>query len=234
MDTVATQLKLALLAISLLLLPFLQATDFKYCVVSGKPATFSISASTGQAISGGKAVIDVSYFGFHIHQETHPLCEETSCPIAVGNFVLSHNQVLPGFTPPILASAVPSPWPVVRVARNGLLNPPFMASPKAKPSQPRDREEKGRDSPPCSTLVTAKVGSNAGLRSKQATIDVTAVVADARRPGDQGSEASGGRRPKGSYKLKMTLTGEGILQLTCILFDFKIGFGASGFLISDA
>ncbi|MBA0704175.1 hypothetical protein Golax_016447 [Gossypium laxum] len=120
MDTVATQLKLALLAISLLLLPFLQATGFKYCdnggnyvvkvngidispnpVVSGKPATFSISASTGQAISGGKAVIDVSYFGFHIHQETHPLCEETSCPIAVGNFVLSHNQVLPGFTPPV-------------------------------------------------------------------------------------------------------------------------------------
>ncbi|MBA0604917.1 hypothetical protein Godav_017543 [Gossypium davidsonii] len=157
MDTVATQLKLALLAISLLFLPFLHATDFKYCdnggnyvvkingidispnpVVSGKPATFSISASTGQAISGGKAVIDVSYFGFHIHQETHPLCEETSCPIAVGNFVLSHNQVLPGFTPP------------------------------------------------------------------------------------------------GSYTLKMTLTGDGIPQLTCISFDFKIGFGASGFSISDA
>lgn len=70
-------------------------------VVSGKPASFSISASTGQAISGGKAAIDVSYFGIHIHQETHPLCEETSCPIAVGNFVLSHNQVLPGFAPPV-------------------------------------------------------------------------------------------------------------------------------------
>ncbi|KAA3458647.1 phosphatidylglycerol/phosphatidylinositol transfer protein-like [Gossypium australe] len=171
MDTVATQLKLALLAISFLFLPFLQATDFKYCgpfssfcyivvgnadnggnyvvkvngidispnpVVSGKPATFSISASTGQAISGGKAVIDVSYFGFHIHQETHPLCEETSCPIAAGNFVLSHNQVLPGFTPP------------------------------------------------------------------------------------------------GSYTLKMTLTGDGIPQLTCISFNFKIGFGASVFSISDA
>ncbi|KAK8345186.1 hypothetical protein V6Z11_A07G131100 [Gossypium hirsutum] len=120
MDTVATQLKLALLAISLLFLPFLQATNFKYCdnggnyvvkvsgidispnlVVNGKPATFFISTSTGQAISRGKAVIDVSYFGFHIYQETHPLCEETSCPIAVGNFVLSHNQVLPRLTPSV-------------------------------------------------------------------------------------------------------------------------------------
>ncbi|MBA0548553.1 hypothetical protein Golob_019645 [Gossypium lobatum] len=129
MDTVATQLKLALLAISLLFLPFLQATDFKYCdnggnyvvkvngiyispnpVVSGKPATFSISASTGQAISRGKALATL----------------------------YSHNQVLPGFTPP------------------------------------------------------------------------------------------------GSYTLKMTLTGDGIPQLTCISFDFKIGFGASGFSISDA
>ncbi|TYJ26515.1 hypothetical protein E1A91_A07G125300v1 [Gossypium mustelinum] len=157
MDTVATQLKLALLAISLLFLPFLQATNFKYCdnggnyvvkvngidispnlVVNGKPATFFISTSTGQAISRGKAVIDVSYFGFHIYQETHPLCEETSCPIAVGNFVLSHNQVLPRLT------------------------------------------------------------------------------------------------PSGSYTLKMTLTGDGIPQLTCISFNFKIGFSVSGFSISDA
>ncbi|XWS73806.1 hypothetical protein CRYUN_Cryun02cG0160800 [Craigia yunnanensis] len=160
MDTVAAQFKLILLpllSISLLFLPFLQATDFKYCdnegnyvvkvdgvdispnpVVRGKPATFTISASTGQAISGGKAVIDVSYFGIHIHQETHQLCEETPCPIAVGNFVLSHNQVLPGFTPP------------------------------------------------------------------------------------------------GSYTLKMTLSGEGIPQLTCITFNFKIGFGASGSSVSDS
>ncbi|XP_021279344.1 putative phosphatidylglycerol/phosphatidylinositol transfer protein DDB_G0282179 [Herrania umbratica] len=122
MDTVAARFKLILLpllAIALLFLPFLQATDFSYCgdetgfvvkvegvdispdpVVKGKPATFTISASTGQAISGGQAVIDVSYFGIHIHQETHQLCEETSCPVPVGQFVLSHNQVLPGFTPP--------------------------------------------------------------------------------------------------------------------------------------
>ncbi|KAK8491830.1 hypothetical protein V6N13_082468 [Hibiscus sabdariffa] len=156
METVALQFKLPLLAVSLLFLPFLMATDFKYCdkegnyvvkvsgidispnpVVRGKPATFTISASTGQAISGGEAIIDVSYFGVHIHRETHPLCEETSCPVAVGNFVLSHNQVLPGFTPP------------------------------------------------------------------------------------------------GSYTLKMTLLGDGASQLTCISFDFKIGFGTSGSSVSD-
>ncbi|XVF47031.1 hypothetical protein PTKIN_Ptkin03bG0076400 [Pterospermum kingtungense] len=160
MDTVASQFKLLLLpllAISLFFLPFLQATDFSYCdnegnyvvkvdgvdispnpVVRGQPATFKISASTGQAISGGKAVIDVFFFGLRIHQETHQLCEETSCPISVGNFVLAHKQVLPGFTPP------------------------------------------------------------------------------------------------GSYKLKLTLSGEGTPELTCITFNFKIGFGASGSLISDS
>ncbi|KAJ0020018.1 hypothetical protein Pint_31668 [Pistacia integerrima] len=53
-----------------------------------------------QAIPGGKVVIDVSYFGVHVHQETHDLCEELSCPVAEGDFVLSHTQTLPGFTPP--------------------------------------------------------------------------------------------------------------------------------------
>ncbi|TYG64724.1 hypothetical protein ES288_D06G131000v1 [Gossypium darwinii] len=91
-----------------------------------------------QAITGGKAVIEVYFFGFHIHQETHDLCEETSCPITVGNFVLSHNQVLPGFTPP------------------------------------------------------------------------------------------------GFYKLKMTLSGAGIKQFSCISFDFKISFGASESSVSDS
>ncbi|XP_059646570.1 uncharacterized protein LOC132293212 [Cornus florida] len=71
-----------------------------YPVARGKPATFSISASTGGAISGGKLVIDVSYFGLHIHSETHELCTETSCPVSAGDFVISHSQLLPGFTPP--------------------------------------------------------------------------------------------------------------------------------------
>lgn len=52
-------------------------------------------------ISGGKMVIEVSYFGWHIHSETHDLCGETSCPISTGDFVVSHSQDLPGFTPPV-------------------------------------------------------------------------------------------------------------------------------------
>lgn len=56
---------------------------------------------SGEAISGGKLVIDVSYFGWHIHSETHDLCGETSCPVSIGHFVVSHSQVLPGFTPPV-------------------------------------------------------------------------------------------------------------------------------------
>ncbi|KAM3687832.1 hypothetical protein ACJW30_10G105400 [Castanea mollissima] len=81
-------------------------------VVSGKPATFNISATIDnflifyfilficKPISSGKVVIDVSYFGVHVHTEYHDLSEEISCPIAAGKFVLSHSQTLPGFTPP--------------------------------------------------------------------------------------------------------------------------------------
>ncbi|KAK6926502.1 MD-2-related lipid-recognition domain [Dillenia turbinata] len=102
-----------------LIVPLIQAKEAKYCdrkanyavkitgidiipdpVVSGKPATFKISASTAEALAGGTVVLDVSYFGVHVHSETHDLCEETSCPISTGDFVLSHTQTLPGFTPP--------------------------------------------------------------------------------------------------------------------------------------
>lgn len=112
-------LKLAALALCLLPLPSAHATDVSYCdkkteysvkvsgveispypVVRGQAATFSISATTGEAITGGKMVIEVSYFGWHIHSENHDLCEETSCPVSEGDFVISHSQVLPGFTPP--------------------------------------------------------------------------------------------------------------------------------------
>ncbi|KAK7392713.1 hypothetical protein VNO78_21159 [Psophocarpus tetragonolobus] len=102
-----------------LLFAFTNAIDFRYCdkkgdsdievkgveispypVVRGAPATFSIAATTGKALSGGKLVIDVSFFGWHIYSETHDLCEETTCPVSVGDFVIAHSQVLPGFTPP--------------------------------------------------------------------------------------------------------------------------------------
>ncbi|KAL8129454.1 hypothetical protein V2J09_018609 [Rumex salicifolius] len=69
-------------------------------VARGQPATFSISASTEKAISGGKLAIDVAYFGWHVHSETHDLCTETFCPVSTGDFVIAHSQVLPGFTPP--------------------------------------------------------------------------------------------------------------------------------------
>ncbi|KAH0468798.1 hypothetical protein IEQ34_002030 [Dendrobium chrysotoxum] len=71
-----------------------------YPVARGKEATFSISASTDKGISNGKLVVDVKYFFFHVYQETHDLCKETSCPVSSGDFVLSHQQTLPGYTPP--------------------------------------------------------------------------------------------------------------------------------------
>ncbi|GLT65787.1 hypothetical protein SLA2020_381980 [Shorea laevis] len=102
-----------------LLLSSTQATDVQYCdktadysvkvkgveispypVARGKPATFSISATADGAITGGKLTIDVAYFGWHVHSETHDLCAETSCPVTTGDFVVAHSQVLPGFTPP--------------------------------------------------------------------------------------------------------------------------------------
>ncbi|XP_006575278.2 uncharacterized protein [Glycine max] len=70
-------------------------------IARGQPATFSIAATTGKALSGGKLAIDVSYFGWHIHSETHDLCGETTCPVSVGDFVIAHSQVLPGFTLPV-------------------------------------------------------------------------------------------------------------------------------------
>uniref|UniRef100_A0A7N0UMU1 MD-2-related lipid-recognition domain-containing protein n=1 Tax=Kalanchoe fedtschenkoi TaxID=63787 RepID=A0A7N0UMU1_KALFE len=106
------------LSVQLLVVPAL-STDVQYCdrraeydvkvhgveispypVIKGHPATFSISATSGQPIKGGKLVIDVSYFGVHIHSEVHDLCAETLCPISTGDFLIAHSQVLPGFTPP--------------------------------------------------------------------------------------------------------------------------------------
>ena len=68
-----------------------------FCEVS----LLSFIFHAGKPISSGKVVIDVSYFGVHVHTENHDLSEEISCPIAAGKFVLSHSQTLPGFTPPV-------------------------------------------------------------------------------------------------------------------------------------
>ncbi|KAH7541819.1 uncharacterized protein LOC107403581 [Ziziphus jujuba] len=102
-----------------LLFPSTQATVVKYCdrkadypvkvhgitispdpVVRGEEATFKVSASTSEVISGGKLVVEVAYLGVHIHSEDHDLSEEVSVPVPAGDFVLSHTQTLPGITPP--------------------------------------------------------------------------------------------------------------------------------------
>ncbi|KAK4776146.1 hypothetical protein SAY87_024107 [Trapa incisa] len=112
-------LALCLVMVLLVVVHVAEGTDVSYCnkiteydvkvsgveispnpVARGQPATFSISATTGEPIIGGKLVIDVSYFGWHIHSETHDLCSETSCPVSEGDFTVSHSQVLPGYTPP--------------------------------------------------------------------------------------------------------------------------------------
>ncbi|KAJ8754541.1 hypothetical protein K2173_005702 [Erythroxylum novogranatense] len=119
MAMIRCQLLAPLFLAVLLIAPFIVAVDVKYCdkkeeydvkvngveitpypIARGEPATFSISANTDKSISGGKLQIEVAYFGWHIHTETHNLCDETSCPVTTGDFVVAHSQVLPGFTPP--------------------------------------------------------------------------------------------------------------------------------------
>ncbi|KAF8097201.1 hypothetical protein N665_0293s0049 [Sinapis alba] len=68
-------------------------------IARGEPATFTISANTDRGISGGKLVIEVSFFGWHVHSETHDLCNKTTCPVETGDFLVAHSQVLPGYTP---------------------------------------------------------------------------------------------------------------------------------------
>ncbi|XP_061360328.1 uncharacterized protein LOC133304329 [Gastrolobium bilobum] len=109
-----------LLCLFILFLSFFQAqpTSFRYCddvnyavkvsgveitpdpVVRARPATFKISSATREAISGGKWVITVAYIGVVVHKETHDLCEQVSCPVATGNFVVANTQKLPAFAPP--------------------------------------------------------------------------------------------------------------------------------------
>ncbi|CAJ1979086.1 unnamed protein product [Sphenostylis stenocarpa] len=69
-------------------------------VKSGHPATFKIYASSGKSIYGGEVVIGVSYVGVPVHTESIDLCKEVKCPVANGNFVISHTQTLPAITPP--------------------------------------------------------------------------------------------------------------------------------------
>uniref|UniRef100_A0A0C9RG92 TSA: Wollemia nobilis Ref_Wollemi_Transcript_28510_871 transcribed RNA sequence n=1 Tax=Wollemia nobilis TaxID=56998 RepID=A0A0C9RG92_9CONI len=69
-------------------------------VVSGKPATFTISATSENGITGGKLTIEVFFYGVRVHTESHDLCTKTTCPVEQGAFTLTNSQSLPGFTPP--------------------------------------------------------------------------------------------------------------------------------------
>ncbi|KAH9298882.1 hypothetical protein KI387_030564, partial [Taxus chinensis] len=69
-------------------------------VVSGKPATFEISATSEDAISGGRLSVEVFFYGIHVHTESRDLCSKTTCPVKQGSFILTNSQSLPGFTPP--------------------------------------------------------------------------------------------------------------------------------------
>jgi hypothetical protein len=120
MGAVAFRSTLALLFVfsACLLLPSIHARDIKYCkktnyvvkvedvdispdpLKAGKPSTFSIKASTGQPLTGGKLDLEVLFLGVRVHSEAHEICEKTSCPIPTGKFVISHTQTLPGITPP--------------------------------------------------------------------------------------------------------------------------------------
>nr|VDD20732.1 unnamed protein product [Brassica rapa] len=112
--------RIAILPLLLVFSTIARATDVQYCeenaeyevkvkevnispnpIARGEPATFTISATTGRGITGGKLVIEVTYFGWHIHSETHDLCSETTCPVETGDFLVAHSQVLPGYTPPV-------------------------------------------------------------------------------------------------------------------------------------
>nr|AFK38430.1 unknown [Lotus japonicus] len=98
-----------------------QAQSFKYCdknadyavkvsgveilpdpAVRGVPFTFKIAAYTGEPISSGDLLYEISYAGIEGEPDTflHDLCEEAPCPVPAGHFTLVHTEFLPSFTPP--------------------------------------------------------------------------------------------------------------------------------------
>ncbi|KAG2294886.1 hypothetical protein Bca52824_041555 [Brassica carinata] len=76
---------LAILSCLLFVSTIVRATDVSYCDNNEEYQCF---------------IGDGSFFGWHIHSETHDLCDETKCPVAIGDFLVAHSQVLPGYTPP--------------------------------------------------------------------------------------------------------------------------------------
>jgi len=69
-----------------------------YPLVSGKLATFKISATCNETIPSGKLNILIFFYGLPVHTENHDLCTKTACPVKQGGFVLTNSQSLPGST----------------------------------------------------------------------------------------------------------------------------------------
>lgn len=56
-----------------------------------------------EPIQSGDLIYEISYVGVEGPPATflHDLCEETPCPVAAGNFLLLHTELLPPVTPPV-------------------------------------------------------------------------------------------------------------------------------------
>ncbi|GBG63063.1 hypothetical protein CBR_g36548 [Chara braunii] len=53
-----------------------------------------------RVISGGFVTVNVYFHGILVHSEKDDLCDKTSCPVQIGDFVFRNKQDLPWFTPP--------------------------------------------------------------------------------------------------------------------------------------
>ena len=57
----------------------------------------------GEPTTSGVLLYEVSYAGTHPFDSTyiHDLCEETSCPVPVGNFLVTHKTTVPPMAPSV-------------------------------------------------------------------------------------------------------------------------------------
>eukprot|EP00244_Chara_vulgaris_P005397 TRINITY_DN2131_c0_g1_i1.p1 TRINITY_DN2131_c0_g1~~TRINITY_DN2131_c0_g1_i1.p1 ORF type:complete len:161 (-),score=20.45 TRINITY_DN2131_c0_g1_i1:745-1227(-) len=68
--------------------------------VRGSGFAFDLPASSNREIAGGFVNVYVYFHGILVHSEKDDLCDKTSCPVHVGDFVFRNKQDLPWFTPP--------------------------------------------------------------------------------------------------------------------------------------
>eukprot|EP00244_Chara_vulgaris_P014817 TRINITY_DN953_c0_g1_i1.p1 TRINITY_DN953_c0_g1~~TRINITY_DN953_c0_g1_i1.p1 ORF type:complete len:140 (-),score=25.54 TRINITY_DN953_c0_g1_i1:302-721(-) len=68
--------------------------------VRGNSFSFMLPATSNRVITGGYVKVFVFFHGVPVHLERDNLCEKTSCPVQIGDFVFRNVQELPGVTPP--------------------------------------------------------------------------------------------------------------------------------------